>query len=241
VKVQEQKSNPPSNEPEPQFETFKQDNITLINADSRMVIPTLPDESISCLITDPPWGVLFDQSFGTDPKSGLQLTKEVLTLLKPKLQPSSLCLMYCATKHLITGDIYKLVQSCGYAIYPTIHIWYKPKSAGSSIPYRELKNDYEPALLFSSGPGRDFNTPMWAVIMDNIEGRTRYHTAQKSIPVLSELISNFSVENELIIDPFMGSGQTMLACKQTTRRGLGIELDKGHYHTAVYLLSEDNK
>ncbi|MFA5132922.1 MAG: DNA methyltransferase [Candidatus Paceibacterota bacterium] len=237
VKVSEQKETTPSNEPKPLFETYHHGDITLINADAKLVIPTLPDDSISCLITDPPWNVLFDESFGTDTKIGLELTHETLRLLYPKLQSGSLCVMYCATRHLITGKIYELVQSCGYAIYPTIHIWYKPHSAGSSIPYRELKNDYEPALLFSKGLGRDFHSPMWAVISGLVEGK-RYHTAQKCTDVLKQLIQNFTVENELVIDPFMGSGQTMLACRALKRRGLGIEKEPDHYHTAIYLMEE---
>lgn len=234
VKVQEQKEQLATiDEPRPQFETFGKDGITLINADSRVVIPTLPDESISCLITDPPWNVRFDETFGGDPNEGFALTSEVLTLLHPKLQLGSLCVLYCATKHLITGRIYELVQSCGYAIYPTIHIWYKPHVAASSIPYRELKNDYEPALLFSKGPGRDFNAPMFSIIQGLVEGK-RVHSAQKCIVVLSELINNFTVPGELIIDPFMGCGSTMLACKQTGRRGIGIELTSDQYHNAVF-------
>lgn len=238
LKVNEQKNSQPKLD-QPIFETYKLDNVTLINADAKLVIPTLPNDSVSCLLTDPPWNVLFDETFGTDPSTGLELTRDILRLLHPKLQSGSLCIMYCATRHLITGKIYELVQSCGYAIYPTIHIWYKPRSAASSIPYRELKNDYEPALLFSKGLGRDFHSPMWSVIEGLVEGK-RYHPAQKSIHVLKQLISNFTVEGELVIDPFMGSGQTMLACQELNRTGLGIEIDRDHYHTAVYLLEEQH-
>jgi len=237
IKVQEQKTTLSLDTPKPQFETFKHNDIILINADSRLVIPTLPDDSINCLITDPPWNVRFDETFGTDPTEGLALTKEVLSLLLPKLQTGSLCIMYCATKHLMTGRIYELIQSCGYAIYNTIHIWYKPRTAGSSTPYRELKNDYEPALLFSKGPGRDFNTPMWSVIEGQVEGK-RYHPAQKCISVLTQLIENFTVKGELIIDPFMGGGSTMLACKQTNRCGIGIELSKDYYSTAIFSIED---
>lgn len=239
LNVIEQKAAKPSTEPKPQFETYQQGNVTLVNADAKLVIPTLPDDSINCLITDPPWNVLFDETFGTDPNIGLELTHDILRLLYPKLQQGSLCVMYCATKHLITGRIYQLVQSCGYAIYPTIHIWYKPHTAGSSIPYHELKNDYEPALLFSKGVGRDFRSPMWAVVSGLISGK-RYHPAQKPVEVLQQLVENFTVAGELVIDPFMGSGSVMQACRNSNRRGLGIELSADHYHTAIYLLEEPN-
>jgi site-specific DNA-methyltransferase (adenine-specific) len=238
LKVTEQKNDQPSNEPKPMFETYTHNDLTLVNADSQLVISTLPDDSIDCLITDPPWQVLYDETFGSNPHEGLELTKNVLRLLYPKLKSGSLCILYAATRHVITGRIYELIQSCGYFIYPGIHIWYKQHTAGSSLPYRELKSDYEPALLFSKGQGRNFNHPMWAVLPGTVEGK-RYHPAQKCVNVLEQLIENFTVPGELVIDPFMGSGQTMIACRNLKRRGLGIELNKDHYSTAVYLVTEE--
>ena len=235
--AQAQQEDPSIESPSPAFVSFTKDNLTLINADSRDYIPTLADDSVGCLITDPPWNVAFDTTFGGNPDEGFLLTKDVLQLLYPKLQDGSLCIMYCATRHLITGKVYQLVQSCGYAIYDSIHIWYKPSVAMSSQPYRELKYDYEPALVFSKGRGRDFNYPMFAVISDVLVGK-RDHPAQKSVHVLSELIKNFSVEHDIVIDPFMGSGSTLLACHVTGRRGLGIERDLDSYSTAVYLMEQ---
>jgi DNA modification methylase len=79
---------------------------------------------------------------------------------------------------------------------------------------------------------------MWAVLSGLVEGK-RYHPAQKCVNVLEQLIENFTVSGELVIDPFMGSGQTMIACRNLKRRGLGIELNKDHYSTAVYLVTDD--
>ena len=85
----------------PTLESFTHDLATLYNASCLDVVPTLPDSSIACLLTDPPWQVKFDTRFGTDPDSGLQLTKQMLLLLKPKLQPGALCWLFCASMHLI--------------------------------------------------------------------------------------------------------------------------------------------
>ena len=219
------------------YPTYSKGSITLYNTKCSNVIPSLPDESIGCLITDPPWNVAFDETFGSDPTKAFPDTVEMLKLLYPKLQPGSICLMYCATRHLIKGDIFRLVKDCGYAIYNTIHIWYKPQVASSSVPYRELKNDYEPALLFSKGLARDFNVPMYSVIQTRLE-ETRVHEAQKPVSVLQQLIENFSVQGEIIIDPFMGSGASMVAAKKAQRKGIGIEMDNGHYSGAVLNVDE---
>ena len=46
---------------------------------------------------------------------------------------------------------------------------------------------------------------------------------------MEHLIKLFSKENSLIVDPFLGSGTTALACINTKRRCLGIELNKEYY------------
>lgn len=206
-------------------------DITLLHGDCLDIIPTLQDSSIACLITDPPWQVEFDSQFGSSPKTGLELTKQALTLLYPKLQDEALCWMFCATNHLMKGVVYDMVLSCGYFIFDSLFIWYKPTVAHSSNPYRELKKDFETALLFSKGRGRDLAKPMFSVYMTKLQGR-KLHPAQKPVDMLKAIVEVSTVPNELIIDPFMGSGSTMSACKQTNRRGIGIEQEQQWFDLA---------
>lgn len=58
------------------------------------------------------------------------------------------------------------------------------------------------------------------------------HPTTKPLPLMRELVSLFSDPDELILDPFMGSGSTLVAAKQLGRRGHGIELDAGYYEIA---------
>lgn len=46
------------------------------------------------------------------------------------------------------------------------------------------------------------------------------------------LIENSSNENDLVLDPFMGSGSTGLACKMSNRSFIGIEIDKRYFNIA---------
>lgn len=59
-----------------------------------------------------------------------------------------------------------------------------------------------------------------------------YHPTQKPVLLLEDLIKTFSNENDLVVDLTMGSGSTGVACKNTTRNFIGIELDKNYYETA---------
>ncbi|MBU2051199.1 MAG: ParB/RepB/Spo0J family partition protein [Gammaproteobacteria bacterium] len=208
-----------------------QPDISLLHGNCLDIIPTLPDSSIACLITDPPWQVEFDKQFGSDPKAGLNLAEQMLKALYPKLQDEALCWMFCATNHVMKGVVYDLVLSCGYFVFDSLFIWYKPTVAHSSNPYRELKKDFETALLFSKGRGRDLAKPMFSVYMTKLQGR-KLHPAQKPVDMLKAIIEVSTVPTELIIDPFMGSGSTMVACKQTNRRGIGVDKEKQWFDLA---------
>ena len=59
-----------------------------------------------------------------------------------------------------------------------------------------------------------------------------HHPTQKPVLLLEDLIKTFSNENDLVVDLTMGSGSTMVACKNTNRRGIGIELDEGYFKIA---------
>lgn len=56
--------------------------------------------------------------------------------------------------------------------------------------------------------------------------RNKYHPTEKPIDLLRHLINNSSQENDKVLDPFLGSGSTFIACEYENRIGYGIELDK---------------
>jgi site-specific DNA-methyltransferase (adenine-specific) len=58
----------------------------------------------------------------------------------------------------------------------------------------------------------------------------RLHPTQKPLCVLTPLIQCFSRSGDVVLDPFCGSGSTLLAAKLQGRRFIGIELDR-HYST----------
>ena len=62
--------------------------------------------------------------------------------------------------------------------------------------------------------------------------RQYVHPTQKPIPLLEYLIKTFSNEGDLVLDNFMGSGSTGVACKNTNRNFIGIELDKNYFEIA---------
>ena len=57
----------------------------------------------------------------------------------------------------------------------------------------------------------------------------KYHPTQKSVNLLEYLIKTYTNENNLVLDNTMGSGSTGVACVNTNRKFIGIELDEKYY------------
>ena len=61
------------------------------------------------------------------------------------------------------------------------------------------------------------------------KGENNTHITVKPIALMEHLVKLFSKKDALIVDPFLGSGTTALACKNTGRKCIGIELNAEYY------------
>ena len=64
------------------------------------------------------------------------------------------------------------------------------------------------------------------------------HPTQKPVELLKDLIKTYSNEGDTILDFTMGSGSTLVACKETNRKGIGIELDEKYFNIAKERISQ---
>ena len=61
----------------------------------------------------------------------------------------------------------------------------------------------------------------------------------KDLDVISHLVKVLSNENDIVLDPFMGSGTTGLACKNLNRRFVGIEKESKYVKIAIDRINKD--
>jgi len=108
-------------------------------------------------------------------------------------------------------------------------------------PYSELKEvdvKYRKNLLAEMNAKYPSTFNLWegkkhkSNILTYKKDYSGYHSTQKPILLLEDLIKTFSNENDLVVDLTMGSGSTMVACKNTDRRGTGIEKEEKYYKIA---------
>lgn len=95
------------------------------------------------------------------------------------------------------------------------------------MPYCQLKD-----LQYQ----RTFNLPKDTKLISNVftfnKENTRFHPTQKPIALLESLLNIYSNDGDVVLDNCMGSGSTGVACVNTNRKFIGIELNKGYFKIA---------
>lgn len=105
-------------------------------------------------------------------------------------------------------------------------------------PYIELQEEYKKySAVFNLWQGGKYKSNIFNYKKD-YDG---FHPTQKPVALLEDLIKTYSNENDLILDFTMGSGSTGVACKNTNRKFIGIEIDKEYYEVAKQRLINHQK
>ncbi len=75
--------------------------------------------------------------------------------------------------------------------------------------------------------------------INNLANNKRLHPTQKPVALMEYLIKTYTNENETVLDFTMGSGSTMVACQNTNRNGIGIEMDDNYFEIAKKRIEEN--
>lgn len=87
---------------------------------------------------------------------------------------------------------------------------------------------------------QEFENYPRSILPISSEGKT-VHPTQKPVALMEYLIKTYTNEGETVLDFTMGSGTTGVACGNTGRKFIGIELDRGYYHIARKRIAEAYK
>lgn len=120
--------------------------------------------------------------------------------------------------------------------------WIKtnPQPINSKVNY--LTNCREIALVCVKGGKPTFNSSYDnGVYYYPLQGgKNRFHPTQKSLLLFEELIKKHSNENDTVLDTFLGSGTTAIACKNTNRNFKGCEISKEYYDKICEIMQLNN-
>ena len=86
-------------------------------------------------------------------------------------------------------------------------------------------------------PGTVENRDVWRMYPVNVT-KARNHPSEKPIVLCEKMILNSSAENDVVLDCFIGSGSTAVACVNTGRRFIGYETDEHYFEVAQRRIRE---
>lgn len=225
---------------------------TLYRGDCLDVMRSLPDGSVDAVVTDPPYSsggmVRGDRMQSTrdkyqntdtkcvlpvftgdnrDQRSFLAWCSMWLSLAKDKSNAGAVVCMFTDWRQL--PSMTDAIQ-CGGWVWRNIATWWKP---GIRMQRGRFSSSAEYVVYGTNGPhdGDGEKSQQNVTRCPSLPTADRDHQSEKPVEVV-EWCLGVTRPSATVLDPFMGSGTTGVACVRTGRRFIGIEIDPGYFETA---------
>lgn len=199
----------------------------VINADCLAALPQLPDSSVDFVLTDPPYLVGYHDRNGRSIANDVhgQWLRPAFAEILRVLKPGRCCVSFYGWNRV--DEFFSAWRAAGF--HPVGHlVWVKPYASSKGL----LAYQHEQAYVLAKGNTSAMqSSPLPDVLAWQYTGN-RLHPAQKPVRSLKPVIESFSRPGEVVLDPFCGSGSTLLAAKILGRRYIGIELDCDYARSA---------
>jgi DNA modification methylase len=186
------------------------------------------------MVTDPPYGV--DYEGGRNPISNIPREKisgdsspalydAFLSIWKTKRVKKGVLYIWFASS--VGKPVYTAIEAAGFTIRALI-VWNKidPHYGNFMAQYMQK---HEPCLYCVNGStnwyGPTNEVTVWDIKQPNIN---EFHPTQKPLECMTRPIRNSSKVGDVVCDPFLGSGTTLIACENLKRRCRAVELDPGY-------------
>jgi site-specific DNA-methyltransferase (adenine-specific) len=206
---------------------------TIIQGDCLGVLPQLPANSADFILTDPPYITRYKSRDGRSVPND-----DNDAWLKPAFAEMFrvLCRDSFAVSFYGWPHADKFMQAWRAAGFRIVGHFVFPKRYTSAEKY--LRYQHECAYLLAKGNPQVPQTTIGDVIDWTYSGN-KLHPTQKPLSILLPLIETFSERGDLVLDPFSGSGSSLLAAKMLQRDWLGIELDAKYHAIATHRLATE--
>ncbi len=208
--------------------------IVIYHGDCREVLPTLV-ESVDLVLTDPPYGI--DGSSGTINKARgngnyfaefIDNTENVRLVIVPVIE-GLIAVVRCVVVTPGNNNMMLYPQPDSFGAF------YQPASVGLQVFGNA---DAQPILYYGKNArGRNMGVPCSYRLTESAERNG--HPCPKPIKAWRVLLSNISLQHQIVLDPFMGSGTTLRAAKDLGRKAIGIELEERYCEIAAQRLSQE--
>ena len=214
---------------------FNNNGFWLMQGDCLERMKEIPSGSVDMVLTDPPYGMNLTPQRVTGKFHGKKIENdnqlgwsdeffaECFRLL-PKVGAAMVfCSHHCVAEFILSA------RSAGFTI-KNMMIWDKGQFGigGNWRPQHEL------VLLCTKGRFVTRSNSLSTIMrFKKVHHSKSQHPTQKPVDMLVEMIEQPDYSPEIILDPFMGSGSTGVACANTGRKFIGIELDLNYFNIAL--------
>jgi site-specific DNA-methyltransferase (adenine-specific) len=193
---------------------------------------------VDAIITDPPYKVITGGKNGTKGKPSGILTKNKQLMGKiPKFNewmPRCFDILkndshaYFMTNLLNLKDMMQEAENAGFYIHNLL-VWEK----ANVTPNKWYMKNCEYIIFCKKGKSKFINKCGSKTVHKYKNNKETIHPTEKPIELMELYVSNSTNECQTVIDPFMGSGTTGVACKNLGRDFIGIELDESYFNIAT--------
>lgn len=196
----------------------------------------LENTKVNLVVTDPPYNVNYEGAAGKIKNDNMEndkfyqfLFNSFVNMEQAMADDASIYVFHADTEGL---NFRKAFQDAGFYLSGCC-IWKKPSLVLGRSPYQW---QHEPCLYGWKKKGKHKwyagrkETSVWEFEKSK---KNADHPTMKPIALLAYPIKNSSMTNSLVLDPFAGSGSTLIACEQTGRICYAIELDEKYCDVIV--------
>ena len=206
-------------------------DIKLYNGDCLELMKSIPDKSVDLILTDPPYGIdLTPQRARGRFKNTKVINDNTLDWLDSfvdesyRIAKNATC-VFCGWQNI---DKFKIAFEKKF-IVKNVLVWNKD--------WFSIGNNYRPnyeliLLLCKTNLTTKSKNKSNILTYRRLSPQKMKHSCEKPVALIEDLIVELSNEGEIVLDPFMGVGSCGVACINTNRDFIGIELDEGYYNIA---------
>lgn len=222
---------------------FSTDSITLYHGDCRDVLLELPPQSVDVLLTDPPYGMAWEGNGktaapirGDGKRQGVRVLRQALAACSPALSPDAHAYVFCHWESW--PDFYDAAAS--HLSVRGALVWWKARGGMGNVR-TTYAPDYEVVLYAAQSSRRALAGKRQGAVLAGfppVPPQQRTHPTEKPIALLAHLIEKSCPKGGLVLDPFAGSGATLVAAQQLGRRAVGVELEERYCEAAARRLEE---
>jgi len=197
--------------------------------DCREVLPIIIPSTVSLVLTDPPYGIGVQANYRDRKRGALAVCNNFANIVGDDTPFDPVHLLRFKRLIVFGGNHFadRLPPS------PSWLVWDKVAGMRSK---RELgfNDNADCELIWTNlgGPVRVIPHLWMGVLKDSEKQDRRIHPTQKPVALLESIISHYTKPGDLILDPYMGSGATIVAALRRGRRAIGIEIAPVYYGPA---------